>query len=760
MKGTDTLAFPFTGGVNTPQFSNIDLNNDGKKDLFVFDRSTYKVLCFVNTPQGFVHAPQYEALFPPMQSWALLRDFNGDGKEDIFTEIINNQAYLPNPGTVTTSGLRILKNNGTGSPVFTPINNQVKDTGRSGMGFPQPDPSSSLPPRNVLINSLDIPSIEDMDGDGDVDILSFQGQDLSPQYLENYKINKHNIVYPLDSTRFIMRDLCWGGIQYNPNAGYNSFNMHYNRSELSACYYRLYEKQQKHSGTTMLFLDLDGDGVKDMIYGDVGYNNLISLKNGRNLHPFGHDSIISQDTLFPKNTTPFNFINFPAAYYVDMDNDSLKELLVTTNNQVGVKNTQNVWVYDNTGTNAKPVFSYIGTDFFMFNQTLDFGSRTVPLIADVDGDGINDLLVATSGDYEKSLNVKDQLYFFKNIRTNNQPAYQLIDSNFLNLTNDTPILEMHPTLGDLNGDGKKDLIIGNSNGKLEYYLNTTTGQTVSYALQTRSLADIDVGNNSAPQVFDLNKDGKPDLLVGNKAGVIQYFENNGTVSNPSFSNIPTIDTLGGVVTRLQFVSSGGYDQIEPSGYAVPFAVNLDGVDSTTELLVGTSSGEVRLYINVSATKTPFQRVNNIFAPSQTATAANTRFGQRSVPFAANLDNDTKLDIIIGNMGGGLNLYASIPSVIDTGGGPNKALIEYDANIHTIKLFPNPASNQIEFDTYNLKEEMLYVIVDVLGKTMQTGLVNHHFATQKIATETLNDGMYFLLLKGQQQKFSARFWIQR
>ena len=34
----DTLAFPWLGGLSSPQFSNIDFNQDGINDLFVFDR--------------------------------------------------------------------------------------------------------------------------------------------------------------------------------------------------------------------------------------------------------------------------------------------------------------------------------------------------------------------------------------------------------------------------------------------------------------------------------------------------------------------------------------------------------------------------------------------------------------------------------------------------------------------------------------------------------------------------------------------------
>ncbi|MDX5321096.1 MAG: VCBS repeat-containing protein, partial [Bacteroidota bacterium] len=90
----DTILEPFIGGFVAPQFSEIDLNNDGVKDLFVFDRSGNKVLTFINEGKAgqvsYVHAPKYEFAFPALRNWVLLRDYNCDGKEDIFSGSIQH----------------------------------------------------------------------------------------------------------------------------------------------------------------------------------------------------------------------------------------------------------------------------------------------------------------------------------------------------------------------------------------------------------------------------------------------------------------------------------------------------------------------------------------------------------------------------------------------------------------------------------------------------------------------------------------------
>jgi hypothetical protein len=757
--GTDTMAFPFTGGVNAPQFSNTDFNNDGVKDLFVFDRATSKVLCFVWSNGKFEHAPQYEAAFPFMRNWALLRDFNGDGKEDIFTEIVDDERHLVDTNEVFANGMRLIINNGTPQLAYKILYDQVKDTGRSGMGFPNPIPNFTLPPRNVLVNNIDIPALDDMDNDGDIDVLSFQGQDLSPAYVENFKTNRFGIQYPANDTRFILRDFCWGGIQYAAASGRNKFNIHFRREDLSSCQYRLYGKQMmKHAGTTCLMLDMNNDGVKDLIYGDVGYNNLIILYNGRLQNPSGIDSIVTQDTVFPRNTTPANFINFPAPYYVDIDNDAKNDLLVTTNNAISAANTNNVWIYQNTGTQASPTFNYTGNNFFLYQQTIDFGARTVPLLHDIDNDGDKDLFVATSGNFAQTFNTKDAIVYYKNTGTANKPVYVLEDSSFANIGQDTAILEMHPTFGDLNADGKSDLVIGNANGRLEYFVNQSSGNTINFSIVTRALGNIDIGNNATPQLVDLNKDGRIDLIVGNRNGKISYFQNTGTITQPSFSSTPTIDSLGGIVTRETYLSSGGFDRIDPQGFSTPHVCELDGDTATTEMLVGMWNGKIWAYENVSAQPgASFTKRDSLFAFTAQNEGRSILFGMRSAPYVANMDSDDRADVIIGNLGGGLNFYASIPTEVEDTTGEN-SLPELSKG--KLVLYPNPATQSISFDTYLLPQDGQATIINIVGQTLKVSKVNHFEPTVNIDVADLPNGIYFIEVKSGNQLFVSRFLISK
>ncbi|HEU4719052.1 MAG TPA: FG-GAP-like repeat-containing protein, partial [Bacteroidia bacterium] len=97
------LRNPWSGGHNYCQLSEIDLNGDGIKDLFVFDRSGNKITTYINlgTPNqvDYVLAPEYVSRFPLMHDWCLLRDYNCDGKEDIFTCSIAGFAIYKNVST-------------------------------------------------------------------------------------------------------------------------------------------------------------------------------------------------------------------------------------------------------------------------------------------------------------------------------------------------------------------------------------------------------------------------------------------------------------------------------------------------------------------------------------------------------------------------------------------------------------------------------------------------------------------------------------
>ena len=748
---TDSLLNPFSGGFNAPQFSNIDIDGDGKQDLFVFDRTSNRVAVYLHTPNGYIHAPNYTGRFPFMSDWALLRDFDGDGKLDIFTEVSQDLRFLPTDSPdVNSSTLRIFRNKSslTLGITFEQINNAVYDTGGFNKEF-----GVNIRPYPLSINNTDIPAIVDLENDGDDDIVTFVGADLSPYYYENYLKNKNSIQYKIDSTRYIYRDQCYGYIQYNAASQKNEFKLGMGKDQLGACFWQMYEKKRKHAESTMMPIDYNGDGIMDFVFGDASYKNLILLINSKN--SIGRDSIVQQDTLFPSNTTQANFIIFPVSYFVDVTGDGKKELLVTTNDRLTAKSLDNVWVYNNTGTNNAPVFNYSGNDFWLYNTTIDLGSRTAPILIDVDSDGDEDLIVATSGSYETTFNINDMLVLYSNTPDpiTGRSVFTLQDSNFLNISANGPMIHIVPTVADLNGDGKKDIILGMENGELLMYENTGTGSTVSFTLQSSSaVSAIDAGSFSAPALSDLDKDGDLDLVVGNRNGILKLYMNRGNSTNALFDAQPTIDTFGNVYGNYCFPTTYNDTFCEQWGYSVPSFFDLNG-DTIPELIVGTYKGYVNVYSGIDTVYgKKFNNLGNVFVDfSNGLQATEKRHGNYAVPCIGLMDGDNKPDMLIGNIAGGFQFYGSIPL--------NSSALSETLRSDRFVLYPNPAQNEVVLKHLDIPENGNVFIYDQTGRLIKRVTINRYVAETKIDISELQSGVYFIEAVGEGYKQTKKLIVQ-
>ena len=157
---------------------------------------------------------------------------------------------------------------------------------------------------------------------------------------ENFAADSGNI----EKFNFHVATTCWGNFE-------ESFTS--NQLILGITCKGRSKSGTKHAGSTLLAYDGDGDGDKDLLIGDVSYDNLIYLTNGGTKN---YADMISQDTLFPSYDTPVDVRFFPGAFLLDMDNDGLNDLVVTPNGRGTTENWQSTWFYKNKGTNPAPVF--------------------------------------------------------------------------------------------------------------------------------------------------------------------------------------------------------------------------------------------------------------------------------------------------------------------------------------------------------------------------------------------------------------------
>mgnify|MGYP000043390839 CR=1 FL=1 len=499
--GTDSLTNPWAGGLNYPTFGNLDLNFDGKDDLLVYDRTGQRILPFevetVNGVDVYRYKPEYISAFPSQiaaSDYLLVRDYNCDGLPDLF--VGEGEIYV----------YENTSSNGTLS--FTAANNgQALQT-------------TYLQGGNATYAALgsDLPVVDDVDGDGDIDLLSFESNGFQVEFHENFAPCGLN---------FIQTDACWGDF-----AEYGI----YRSVELDACSGNKKSTfKTMHAGSAMSVLDLNGDNVKDLLLTSVSYTTVSALINGGT-----NDTadLISQDTLYPPNQ-PVDEYEFPAPYLADATMDGKDDLLISSYNNVisgSIDNSSThngILRYENTGAPNQPNFVFKENNFLQ-GDMIDPGTAATPRLVDMDGDSLTDLIVAIASRYYSRGNFSSQFYYYRNTGTATQPEFTLQDTNFANIINENLGTELTPAFGDLDDDGDLDMIVGAISGYFHEYENIGSSSSPNFSRKTLTLTSTDVGANAAPYLFDIDEDDDLDLFVGNEEGKIYYFENTGTKSQANF----------------------------------------------------------------------------------------------------------------------------------------------------------------------------------------------------------------------------------
>ena len=343
----------------------------------------------------------------------------------------------------------------------------------------------------------------------------------------------------------------------------------------------------------MIVADLTGDGKLDLICQDANSNLIVVIKN---LCTPGN---ITSNSFAPAVT--FAVGNGPRGMAVqDLDGDGKPEIVSAnwTDSSVSVlRNTSTPGVI-NTNSFAPPVTFATGTE-----------PQNV-MIADIDGDGQPDLVTVDNNYYNNSPGFS----VLRNVSTPGNIAFQT-HVDFAG-RQDTYCI----AIGDLDGDGKPDVVIGSQGGNgpngnmVSIYLNTSTPGSIT----TNSFApEVDItpgGWVNSVALADLNGDGKLDIAaVMQLPSQMEVLINNSAPGSVSFAS-PQVFASGW--------NANGIAVGDLNGDGIPdiaFANSYDGTISVYQNLTAPGGAGAPPFITIQPT-------NDVVTVGGTATFSVTATG--------------------------------------------------------------------------------------------------------------------------------------
>ncbi|MCP4701992.1 MAG: hypothetical protein GY862_34810, partial [Gammaproteobacteria bacterium] len=295
--------------------------------------------------------------------------------------------------------------------------------------------------------------------------------------------------------------------------------------------------------------------------------------------------------------------------------------------------------YENTGSADEAVFME-RTDMANPLGEVDVGNWSVPFLADMDDDGDFDAFV---GAWD------DTAAYYENTGS-------AAEAKFTERTNTANPLgkadvgnDSAPFLADIDKDGDFDAFIGAKDGTAAYYENTGSASEAEFTQRmdtANPLGGVDVGYRSTPFLADINNDGKLDAFIGAEDGRAAYYENTGSAGEAVFSRrMDTANPLGGADAGL---------------YSAPFLTDMDR-DGDLDAFIGAKDGTLHYYENMgNADKAVFTERTDMANPLGEVNA-----GGYSALFLADLDKDGDLDAFIGVEDGTVHYYENTGSTTGT-----------------------------------------------------------------------------------------------
>jgi hypothetical protein len=286
----------------------------------------------------------------------------------------------------------------------------------------------------------------------------------------------------------------------------------------------------------------------------------------------------------------------------DLDKDGLTELIQGQGDGT-------IRVFEQTAANG----ATFGTGFLLKNAdgtTLDVGNFSKPTLADIDGDGLLELLVGEdTGNilrYEQ-VSTADAFSFTRTTLFTNPYGSAATAANGGSYP--------RPTVADLDNNGLLDVLVGSNDGTLRRYEQTAANAATFTDLGQMRLANgtvIDAGDVDKPLLTDYDGDGYLDMLLGNLDGnIVLYTQSN--ANSAIFRRVGNLTTNGSTI-------------IDVGGYAAPAITDIDG-DGLLDLFVGNASGTIYRFEQTQSAVSPTLVAGALTSPAPLPVVLTSFTGQ-------------------------------------------------------------------------------------------------------------------------------------
>lgn len=540
----------------------IDYNNDGKEDLFTYTTGGMKVYKNTSSPGVF----SFELIKP-----LLMSNYNPGGTPN-YSNIYCNPVALPgisdidNDGDIdvlsySVFGIRIEFHKNMSQELYGHSDSLVFDMVDDCWGDIQESSCSvelnqcpfmklyqDIQNHSKVMHSGSCIMCFDRNGDGDKDLILGDVSCSEIFYVENegmvsnahigdttslypnypnkssvnrIKLNSFPCTHYLDINNDGFKDLIASPNSITGAENAESIWLYKNTSTTNTVNF-VFEKKnflqdemiELGEGAYPALVDIDADGKKDLIIGNLGYytinTNKSKLAYYKNIGTASSPSysLITKDF---QTISQYNIYSMSPTFG-DMDGDGDIDLLI------GDSNGQLHLFINSAGVGNAAVYAVPVSNF----GSIDVGSFAYPQLVDVDSDNKLDLLIGSQN---------GRIAYYRNTGTSSTPSFSL-QTNFFGGVDvkqfgyitgySVPFLYKDA--------GQTKLLVGSEIGNL-YLYNQIDGNIngVFNRLDT-ALYKINEGTRCFPILEDITNDGLRDLLIGNHAGGLAFFRGSDVVN--------------------------------------------------------------------------------------------------------------------------------------------------------------------------------------------------------------------------------------